>query len=113
MPTFQTLADVALPPTFVIDFLFIGPAGLIAGVALLAAVASLIIWLRRRGVPTWGAALLGLLLYGVANYGFYLYGAEQSAARRRQQRQHLIPTPGSARSQSQPTGPSLPPQTGP
>jgi hypothetical protein len=114
MPTTQTLADVALPPTFVIDFLYLGiPAGLIAGAALLAAVVSLIVVLRRRGLPIWAAAVAGLLVYGVANFGFYLYGAEQNAARRRQERQHLFPSPNSGASQPQPTRPSLPPPTSP
>jgi hypothetical protein len=114
MPTIQTLADVTLPPTFVLDFLRLGLLpGLIAGAALLAAVVSLIVCLRRFGLPTWAAALLGLLLYGAANFGFFLYSVEQTQARRRQERQHLFPSPNSSASQPQPTRPSLPPPTGP
>lgn len=72
-------ADVAFPPTFLVDSLYLDyPANLIAGVSLLIATVLLFFCLRRAGAPRWVACLICLLCYTFANLALYSYKQNQA-----------------------------------
>jgi hypothetical protein len=80
-------ADVAPPPTFLIDSLWLGwPVGPFVGVALCAAAVGGFYWLRRRGARGWLAGILCLGCYAAANFGVYVYGLRSAAQQREKYR---------------------------
>lgn len=80
----NTIADVALPPTFVVDSVYLGPKlGIVVGLALCAAAITTGWWVRRKGQSLRVAIVLGLVLYAGLNFGVYLIGQEISRQRRR------------------------------
>jgi hypothetical protein len=82
----STRADVLPPPTFVIDFLYLGfPLGIVAGVAIVAAA----ILVYRRARRRWRRALsvfVTMLVVAAANFAIYLVviDASREARSRRQ-----------------------------
>jgi hypothetical protein len=84
-------ADVALPPTFVLDSLYLGwPVGPVVMVVLLASAVTAFFWLRKRRVPRWAAVLACLLVYVVVNFGIFLYAGAKADERKREYRQKIL-----------------------
>jgi hypothetical protein len=101
-------ADVAPPPTFVIDSLWLGlPLGPVVGLALAAAAVTGFLWLRRRA--HWAVAgLVCVLLYAAANFGCYLYGLEQLGKERERQQRRRPAAPTAPATAHPTTAPSPP-----
>jgi hypothetical protein len=67
-------ADVILPPTLVLDFLYLGiPLGLFAGIALLAGLTLTYRHMRRRGRGRAFSAAMGALVFCGGNLAIYLF----------------------------------------
>jgi Na+/H+ antiporter NhaA len=83
----RSASDVVLPPTLVIDFLYLGfPVGIAAGAAILAAMVAVYLRLRRRGRGrAFSALMAGVVLAGcnLAIYLFWLKVLWESPSRRR------------------------------
>jgi hypothetical protein len=94
-------ADVAPPPSFLVDSLYLGwPVGPVVGLCLAAAATGGFFWLRRRGAPRWLAALLGVLGYMAVNFAIYVYalnaGAEARQRAWEEKRRGAAPDTGAA-----------------
>ena len=90
-------ADVALPPTGVIDFLYFGiPLGLLAGAALVTGAVLLFRLLRRRGRGRLFACAMAALLFVGGNlvcyfsYFTFIRPAQRAARWQRQQEQDRL-----------------------
>src|SRR5262245_2173517 len=80
-------ADMAAPPTFVIDSLWLGlPVGPIVGLALAAAAVAGFVCLRRRRLHWALAGLICFVLYAAANFGIYMYGLSRAFEERERAR---------------------------
>jgi len=80
-------ADLALPPTFVMDALHFGyPASIIVGVSLVLATIASFFWLMRRGLGRWRSLTLCMFSYAAVNMCFWMYGMNASARRRAEYR---------------------------
>jgi high-affinity Fe2+/Pb2+ permease len=64
---------MAPPPTFVIDFLYLGwPMGTVAGVCLALAVVGVFVVLRRKGLHIGLNIALCVVLFAAANFSLYV-----------------------------------------
>jgi hypothetical protein len=67
-------ADVILPPTLLIDFLYLGfPMGIFAGIALLTALVLTYRHLRNRSRGRAFSAFIGALVFFAGNLAIYLF----------------------------------------
>jgi hypothetical protein len=80
-------ADVALPPTFVVDSLRLDwPLAPVVGLALLASAVTPFFWLRKLRVRRRVAVLLCVLFYGLANFSVFVYAEARDSREREQER---------------------------
>jgi hypothetical protein len=86
--TANARADMAPPPTFLIDSLWLGwPAGPIVGLALASTAVAAFLWLRKHITRRWPAVVLCLVGYCAANLGIYVYALGVASENRRSEKE--------------------------
>jgi hypothetical protein len=99
-------ADVAPPPTLVLDSLYLGSvAGPVIAVALFVTALAAFLWMREIGVRRWVAIVSCLSCYvavNIAIYAFVLAKDQQAKDRRRQEfRPRHVEPPGAKEDSSE------------
>ena len=85
------LADVALPPTFVFDSLYLGwPIGPIVGVFLAGSAIAGFFCLRKVGLHALLAVVLAVLYFAAVNFAIYVVAQESNSRNRREIRQQFF-----------------------
>ena len=90
--------DIVPPPTGVIDVLYLGPAGVAVGLALLGACVALFVKLRRSGRSRLKATALAAVLFVAGN--LLSYWAHVAFFWRSPSRDRVVPPPPPALSAS-------------
>jgi hypothetical protein len=94
-------ADMAPPPTFVVDFLWLGiPVGLFAGAALITGVVVLFRGLRKQGVNRFLSVAICLVLLGGVNFLFYMYALRKSDEARANRKTFGLPPAATDRNET-------------
>ena len=95
VPVAAARADMALPPTLCLDFLYLDrPYSFIVGASMFAGAIAFGFWLRKRSVPWLVAIAVPLVLFVATDIGLYVYGlGKQNQERAEYRKAHLKDAP--------------------
>ena len=95
VPVAAARADMALPPTLCLDFLYLDrPYSFLVGASMFAAAIAFGFWLRKRSVPWLLAIAVPLVLFVGADIGLYIYGLDkQNRTRAEYRKAHMNEAP--------------------
>ena len=95
LPVASARADVGLPPTLCLDFMYLDrPYPFIVGASMFAAAIAFGFWLRKKSVPWLLAIAVPLVLFVATDIGLYIYGlGKQNQEREEYRKAHLKDAP--------------------
>ena len=107
VPVAGARADVGLPPTLCLDFLYLdAPYRYIVGIAMFAGAISFGIWLRKKATPRLLAIAVPLILFVAADIGLYIYGLGKQNEARERYRKAVFQGPSQAPQEGKPKAPA-------